>query len=418
MIKFILIPGLFLFMAYQALSQQWGTVGYVPSAVRYDDIYFVDSLIGWTVNSNGGIYKTINGGRSWEESFMADDYFRSIEFLDEKIGFAGSLSGHLIRTDDGGVTWTEVQDKIPHTIRGICGLSHIGNNVYGVGIWQYPAYFIKSEDQGITWSYTDLSGYAKGLVDCYFLDENIGFVSGVNSGGVILKTTDGGETWHEVHHTPRSMEYVWKIFFVDDSIAYASIESFGDTTSILKTTDSGNTWLELEVSPLGLDIQGIGFINENRGWVSPRFAPILETNDGGHTWVTLSDMGNINRFFKVNDQTMYASGSTIYKFYNGIAHNMNPDTTHVHDILLVKPNPFSEEVTVQIKIDRDTYVKLDIISENGSVVIPVQDGLLNKGIHLFQLDKKDLAPLKNGLAIVALRTNEGFLAKQMIKADH
>jgi len=387
-------------------------------SIRHDDIYFVDSLIGWTVNSSGGIYKTTNGGSTWENTLITNGYFRSIEFLNEKIGFAGTLNGLLLRTEDGGITWNEIQDRIPHTIEGICGLSHVGNNVYGVGIWAYPAYFIKSEDQGITWSYTDMSAYAYGLVDCHFLDENIGFASGIESGAVILKTTDGGINWHEVHNTHRGIEYVWKMFFVTDSIAYSSIESFDAKTSILKTTDSGNSWIELEVSPSGLDIQGIGFINENRGWVSPRFSPMLETNDGGHTWVKLSGRGNINRFFKVNNQTMFASGSSIFKFDNQISFNMDLDTVHVHDILLMKPNPFSDELTIKLRIDKDTYAKLDLISVDGSLITSIQDGMLNRGIHFFQLEADDLDLIKNGLYVLFLRTNEGFQAKQIVKADH
>ena len=211
------------------------------------------------------------------------------------------------------------------------------------------------------------------------------------------------------------MEYVWKLFFVTDSIAYASIESFIGNTAILKTTDAGESWNELKISERGLDIQGIGFINKDTGWVSSRGNAFFETNDGGATWKEFSAIANINRFFKVSDTKMFASGSIIYKYDDAISFGLSIDTTSVHEILELKPNPFSDELFVKIRLDVTTHVKLDLISIDGKQVISLHDGLLNAGKHIFQLNEDELVHLKKGIHILYFRTNERFLSRKIIK---
>jgi len=418
MLRLLILPFLLQLVVFSAFSQEWGTAGFVPSAKRYDDIYFVDSLTGWTVNSEGEIYKTRNGGVTWDTSYTGNGYLRSVEFLDKNVGFSGSLDGSFLQTLDGGSSWSDIRERIPGPNTNICGLSHARDMVFGVGVWAYPAYFIKSTDRGTTWSYLSMSNYARGLVDCHFFNADTGVVSGILNGAVILRTEDGGVSWTEVYHGNRQMEYAWKLFFDNDSIGFASIESFGAPTHIVKTTDAGNTWIEYEVSPTYLDIQGIGFIDANRGWVSPRYDYIFGTTDGGITWIqdTMS-MFNVNRYIKVSSHLMYASGSKIHKYDDNISFGDPEDKFSMHEILEIKPNPFSNEFTARIRIDKTTRAKLDLVAADGKQFTSLFDGMLNSGIHLFSFDNRNLYQVSNGLLFLFLRTNEGFQAKQIIRAN-
>src|SRR5687768_6246739 len=85
-----------------ALCQQWVLSGELPTSVRYEDIFFIDSMVGWTVSSGGRIFKTTNGGETWINQYQTGNYLRSVEFINDSIGFAGSLDGILLRTTDGG----------------------------------------------------------------------------------------------------------------------------------------------------------------------------------------------------------------------------------------------------------------------------------------------------------------------------
>ncbi|MGB4846721.1 MAG: YCF48-related protein [Saprospiraceae bacterium] len=419
--KIILLHFLVLLMAAPSFSQSWNLAGPIPFANRYDDIYFVNPNTGWTVNSEGNIFKTTDGGLTWTWLYQNSYYFRSVEFLDENTGFAGTLDSVLLRTNDGGMTWEHVEGLIPNLVQGVCGLSHIGDNVYGVGIWSYPAYFIKSTDRGDSWTYTDLSGYANGLVDCYFLDENIGFVSGINEnlGGVILKTIDGGVTWQMVYNTNDGYEYIWKLDFVNSNVAYGSVESFANATTIVKTTDGGDTWQELVVSSIPLDIQGIGFANEEKGWVGPRSSDMWETNDGGITWVPIGNFSNVNRIFRLQEDLLFASSNYVLKYDNTITGIKNEEEAkYAHDIVAAVPNPFSNQLDITIRIDKETYAKLDILSIDGKYIAPIAAERLKQGMYNFQINKKITANLKIGIYIVLLRTNEGFMTKKVVKTNN
>ncbi len=156
----IQLSSLFMFMTLSAFSQ-WTTLN-IPSAGRYDDVFFVNDSLGWAAGGNSGrIYKTTNGGTSWTMQYNTGDYLRSIEFVNPLVGFCGSLESSLFKTTDGGATWIDIASTISPVLAGVCGLSAPSENViYGCGIWSEPAFVIKSVDGGTTWTSINLSQYA------------------------------------------------------------------------------------------------------------------------------------------------------------------------------------------------------------------------------------------------------------------
>lgn len=441
----------FLFISLCAFSQQWIELN-LDAAARYDDVYFLDTDTGWAVNSSGEIFKTENGGYTWLELYTNSNYyFRSVEFINGTIGFAGTLNSVLLKTEDGGNTWFEIQNLVPNTFTGICGLSHVNDNVYGVGIFSYPAYFIKSIDQGLSWSYTDLSGMVDGLVECHFLDENIGFAGGIkeNIGGVVLKTMDGGTTWSEVFNSQNGTEYVWKLDFVTDQIVYAAIASLIGTPRIAKSIDGGNNWTTFSVDSMYLELQGIGFIDENIGWVCPRNEPMYQTTDGGQTWnVDTSLYENINRIYRLNPNLMYASGSSVYKYVDTITYVdtviINDTITHIdtalyvdtitytdtvidvtsvtdpsksppfHSIVLKSNNPFGDKLAFSMELIKQTNVRLDLFDAAGKKVKDIRSGSLDEGAYAFSLNTQDLS---SGAYYLVLRSNEGFVSLLVVKEN-
>ena len=365
-LKNFLLFTLGLLYASTLFPQQWDYTN-IPATGRYDDIYFNSADTGWAVNSQGEIFSTMDGGNTWTLLYHNPDlYLRSVEFLNDKVGFVGSLSRTFLKTVDGGETWTEIQSLIPGLMTGICGLSHSGNTIYGVGVYAYPAYFIKSTDQGESWTLTDLSDFADGLVECQFLDSNVGFVSGIkeNSGGVILKTTDGGDNWSVVLNTESGSESIWKLDFVTDQIAYGSIEAYTNIPArIVKTMDGGDHWTIHEVNSEYINLQGIGFINQYTGWVAPRRESLYETRDGGETWTKTNLYPNINRFFRISSDLMYASGSLVYKYDDiSVSTQQIPSYDYFHSITEIAPNPFTNDLRFSIRIDRETRARLDLFS--------------------------------------------------------
>jgi hypothetical protein len=119
-------------------------------------------------------------------------------------------------------------------------------------------------------------------------------------------------------------EWGWKIQFLNERVGFVALESF-TRGAILKTVDGGNTWTRLEINdPQGnANLEGIGFIDENTGWVggwgSASFAEgySSSTTDGGQTWQDANEIGRfINRFRFFHDPALvgYASGRTVYRY--------------------------------------------------------------------------------------------------------
>jgi photosystem II stability/assembly factor-like uncharacterized protein len=400
-----------------AHSQSWIPTDTLPSVSRYDDIYFISDETGWAVNSNGSIFKTTNGGDDWRNVFEGAIYLRSIEFINDSIGFAGSLQKAFLRTTDAGENWYHIEDSISYPIDGICGLSHAGDHVFGVGAYDSPAYFIKSVNKGVNWTYHDMSQYCNALVDCYFIDEQRGFVSGsdYDDGPVILKTTDGGETWENVFSVPGTFSFVWKIFFVTPSVAYASIEASNGDFQIAKTIDGGDEWSLIQGPPGDYDIQGIGFETPLHGWVSPRHSGLFETKDGGMTWDISQQLPNINRFFQVPGGRFYASGSKVYLYGNvtGIGHQEEPVQSHK---LTVHPNPFSSQFTIEARLDMHTDVLIGIGEIDVGNFIILYKGRLNEGIHTLDIDPIKFSIPEGQVLLVVLATDEGFLTEKVVRA--
>ncbi|MEM7573821.1 MAG: hypothetical protein AAF433_13015 [Bacteroidota bacterium] len=404
-----------LFICSSISAQSWEQIEDLGFGGRYEDIYFQDTDLGWVIASNGSVYQTVDGGENWEEILDTGDYLRAIDFLDDSTGFVGSLNSNIRRTLDGGESWEIIDGIGPNETTQICGLDHIGDHVFGVGWFAEPAHFIKSTDRGDSWSFTDMSEFANGLVECHFRSEELGFVAGIGAtGAIILRTQDGGESWEEVFNSGDGMEFIWKIDFVNDTLAYGSVESFAGSCSIVKTVDGGASWTEYLVDSTYRDLQGIGFLDEFTGWVAPRNQPLYVTNDGGLNWSPTDLMSNVNRIFRVAPGLLYAGGSFVYRFNDLTSvEAIGPTPAEVHTIRSISPNPAAAHAEVALELTNATYVRLDLLDAHGRRVQEVFSEELPSGLHRISLG--DLSRLPAGQYLVAMRTHEGHWSKAFIK---
>ncbi len=130
------------------------------------------------------------------------------------------------------------------------------------------------------------------LTDVHFVDKNNGWV--VGSGGMILYTSDGGETWRvQDSGTDYELE---GIYFADKFNGWAvggnirppRGENFidrdvGAMGIILHTQDGGKTWLP-QLMGDGRWLYDVTFVDDQVGWVVGAFGLVMKTEDGGETW--------------------------------------------------------------------------------------------------------------------------------------
>ncbi|HMS66054.1 MAG TPA: YCF48-related protein [Ignavibacteria bacterium] len=366
-------------------TTQWRELPGVPFSSRYEDVYFIDANTGWTMYYNI-VYKTTNGGNNWVSyNQQGSNSNRSIGFFDSEVGLIGQLNLDvpMTRTTNGGVNWTAVNSFPTPKPVGICGISIVNNNTaYACGTYYNNARAYKTTDKGINWSlvFNDTS-LARGLVDCYFWSEDSGLVVGryyssnvSEPNSVVLITTNSGNTWQRVYKSSRTKEWCWKISFNSKNFGVVSIERFtaNGLSYYLKTTNGGFNWTEYPF--FVFDQEGIGFLNENTGWIGGYGGATRETIDGGLNWHTVTYLESVNRIRFINDTLAYAAGRRIFKYSRDPVGISSTSTIVPEKFYLSQnyPNPFNPL----------TYIKFDLpaVGNNNSikVVMKVYDALGNE----------------------------------------
>lgn len=421
---------MFLCLSVGLLAQEdvgsWVSVGNFPVVGRYDDVHIAatdeeqTTFEAWAVNRAGQVFHApnLNEIDLWDLQFTSSqNYFRAVDFLDDGLtGFIGSLNSSFFMTEDGGENWTDIADQLPGPETDICGLAHRGDTVWGVGVFADPAYLIQSNDRGQNWTWTSMADHATALVELAVSPSGELFAAGrTDTGATILRTTDGGQVWETVFANNGGIEFIWKIDFVSADVAYATVENFGGNTTIVKSLDGGNTWTEMPVSQDYFDLQGIGFIDEQTGWVCPRNNAMLLTTDGGQTWAPDELISNVNRitFPPGTRQNALASGSLIYYFQQAPSSTgVEPLTPILPAFGPVYPNPINGPASVKLDLLRNTRVSIDLLDTSGRQLQSIYRGRLPAGEHSLALG--DLSQYPPGSYLLALRTSEGHQSLSLI----
>jgi len=83
----------------------------VFQGVTFYSINFPTATTGWVVGTGGNIFKTTDGGTSWNsQTSNTSASLQSVVFSDEDHGVAVGNSGVIIKTTNGGTTWTRSTD--------------------------------------------------------------------------------------------------------------------------------------------------------------------------------------------------------------------------------------------------------------------------------------------------------------------
>ncbi|MFN0157369.1 MAG: FG-GAP-like repeat-containing protein [Bacteroidota bacterium] len=196
-----------------------------------------------TVDADGRVHKSTNGGESWTAAvatppsfFLAQDlHFTTL--LDGWVIGQGFNDGALFHTTDGGDSWTPVTDFLG---------SYVSVDVVGTNIWaaNVGGLYYRSTDNGETWIQGDLPGSPPQILDMDFFNESIGYA--VGSFGQALRSDDGGATW-QVLPTPNGNDNFTDIFLVGANELWLST---GDDVAYYSAT-GGQNWAILDIGSTG-----------------------------------------------------------------------------------------------------------------------------------------------------------------------
>ena len=212
------------------------------SASTFESIYMFDPMNGYSCGSYGAIYKTTNGGASWDSvvtNIPATANLYKIQFISPTTGWAFSnaadTAGTIFKTTNGGTVWA--QYKLGSTTGSDTKIydAHMVNENYGWCVNYSPAPF-KTTDGGLTWTEQPLSdAYTGYLYGVKMVDTTTGYCIG--GGDRFYKTTNGGTMWNKMTSFSSGLSH-YSIDLVDTN--YIAVGSSSGITAF--TTNGGSSW--------------------------------------------------------------------------------------------------------------------------------------------------------------------------------
>lgn len=144
------------------------------AGIPYDACYVTGST--YYLCTNGGtIQRSTDDGLTWSSVFSGGGLLLGIDFFNSNIGIAGSEDGWIFKTYDGGISWQAQQTAFGQPLWHSFGWLN-QNEVYSVGT---PEFIYKSLDGGTTWNDDfPMSTYNPALYEVIFTSDGIGYICG------------------------------------------------------------------------------------------------------------------------------------------------------------------------------------------------------------------------------------------------
>lgn len=314
---------------------------------------FINAQTGWmlTTKVNGEtwvgarVYKTTNKGVDWSRlpipNFDAGLY---LQFVDANNGWIllfnnNFTSGGIFRTTNGGTNWSPI-------ITPVGGVPYFANSSTG---WLLPIgpdignladTIRKTTNGGVNWFAPWGTNARVSFNSMHFSDVNNGWAVGAN--GLILKTTNAGNSWTYITNAGLTSHKSKAVFFINANTGWIGTKR--DSTNIvnvIRTTNAGATWSWQPVASQ-YSIFSIHFFDEYNGGLTADYGVILHTINGGVS------VNNIS--------TIIPDRNYLYQNY---------------------PNPFNPSTTIKFDLKNAGSVELIIFDALGREV----ETIVNKNLE-------------------------------------
>lgn len=419
-------------------GENWNLTFQGEQYITFSAVSFFNEKTGWISTFRGTIYKTQDGGKSWEKvNRGCNKGLEDIDFVDKDNGWAVGSSGTILHTTDGGVNWIEQNSGVKTLLNNVQFRNKNLGWVTGYSL------VLKTKDGGNTWSKYDIPDY-HWIQDMQFMDDNVGWM--VSGDGFIIKTTDGGISWNLVLSNPavfyssvsftdslngwvsgsgtllhtidggktwqesrtQYMGSMHKVRFIDKDHGWITE---ADDVEFYRTKDGGMSWERIPPENYVFELPGIGdffFFDKNNGWAcSFMFSEISRTTDGGWTWSKHEVLPSpIMSLDFLDENNGYAAGLN-----GGIFHYVD-NTSEVKaecgnedgsQTPAVYPNPFNNSARIQFTLTRQQQVKVTIYNVMGEKVKNFPEAIYQKGTHSVQFDA---SAYPSGIYLIMIQAEE------------
>ncbi|HEY1339950.1 MAG TPA: hypothetical protein VGF59_20700 [Bryobacteraceae bacterium] len=261
-----------------------------------DTVYIAAMGHLWGSNPERGVYKTTDGGQTWNRVLYKDEHTGAVDLaMDPRHpevvfaamyqrqrkgwGFNGGGPGSgIFRTTDGGATWTELRNGLPRGDKGRIGLA------------------ISPSDSRIVYAIVEADPPASGR-------GGRGGAPPQSGVGGVFRSLDGGDTWERMSGTNPRPSYYSRIYV--DPANPSHVYIMGSNRGLFISDDAGRTFRDVFSNVHGED---------HAFWIDPADSNhLIAGGDGG---VSISYDRGLTWLFRLN--------LPIGQFYNISANNAEP----------------------------------------------------------------------------------------------
>lgn len=215
---------------------------------------------------------------------------RDIFFVDPDIGFIVGYNGEIYKTKDSGENWEKKNSGTTLHLHSVCFINEDVGFASGVAMsgcldadCDKGCVLLKTTDGGETWTKTFFPDYVRLL--------SLKFFDALNGIAIIHKpdvpnsrdeyaafTSDGGMNWNLLD---LAIKQSYDKFFAVDNIVFIA----GENQKIFKSSDYGHNWETIN-TPIEAynDVRNIYFYNEDLGYIDGVTA-VYKTTNGGINWI-------------------------------------------------------------------------------------------------------------------------------------
>jgi len=265
----------------QGGANRWASKGPWGGSVYALAVAPSNPKIIYTSTYNGGVFKSTNGGGSWNVTALTPDtvYALAVDPTDANTVYAGTFTG-VFKSSDGGAAWSQSDAGMTDADLRLLTIDPVHpNTLYAVTAHS----LYKSSDGGAAWHAIN-NGLVSLEISALVVDParpNIVYAATRDN---LAKSTDGGESWGATgiaYPGPFSLA----IDPTNTNTLYAGVYP-----GIRKSTDGGATWVTLRsntvagqivVNPLKPNIVYAASIDNETG--------VFRSTNAGNDWQTLSD---------------------------------------------------------------------------------------------------------------------------------